>query len=111
MNQLAIDFAARARVTDPATSHQAAARVDAKTVAGRVLESLRVYGPADSDQLAARLGLKLVTVSPRLRPLERAGFVREHAIRDGRIVWAACPTPEERAYREAQFDRETGPAA
>lgn len=85
---LAMPLRALARRTDPPTSHEAAAKVHAETLAERVVESLRVYGPATSDELAVRLGLKLVTVSPRLRPLVRAFRVHESGKRAGKILWA-----------------------
>lgn len=90
MEQLALEAPLRAlaRASDPDTSHAAARRVKAGSIAARVLESLRVYGRADTDALAVRLGLKLVTVSPRMRPLARAGLVRALDERhDGKIVW------------------------
>lgn len=87
--QLAFDVPLRAlaRRRDPVTSKAAARRVNAVSISARVCESLRTYGPADTDQLAARLGLKLVTVSPRMRPLARKGGVVELEARDGKIVW------------------------
>lgn len=91
VNQLVLKLPMRAlaRNTDPATSKHAASRLQATTIAERVLESLRIYGPADTDELAVRLGLKLVTISPRMRPLARVGLVRAGAERNGKIVWEA----------------------
>lgn len=81
---------ALARRTDPETSHDAAARVDAATLAGRVLASLIADGPATSHELAARLHVSLVAVSPRMRPLVRSRLVEETDLRRiGRIVWRA----------------------
>lgn len=88
--QLSIDFHARARRTDPATSKAAARRVQVLTLNERVLANLRYFGPADSDTLAMRMGMKLVTISPRLRPLERKGLVRVLEVRDRKIVWSVA---------------------
>jgi len=80
---------ARARTTDPRTSHDAAREIDTLSIEGRVVASLRLDGPATSHELAARLGLSLVTVSPRLRPLEELGLVRREGVRERRTVWGA----------------------
>lgn len=77
----------RARNTDPATSHEAAAKVDGKALAERVLANLRDEGPGTSHDLAERMGLSLVTVSPRLKPLEEAGKVVRGPRRHGRTIW------------------------
>lgn len=82
-------FEARARTSDPETSRDAAGRVDGQRLAMLVLYSLRLDGPATSHQLAERLNLDLVTVSPRLAPLERAGKVCRAGRRDKRTLWAA----------------------
>lgn len=91
MEQMAIDFAAAARRTDPRTSHDAAASIDARGLAGQVLADLRDRGPGTSHEIAERMGLNLVTVSPRMRPLELAGKVRRDGKREGRTVWRAVP--------------------
>lgn len=94
--QLPLDFVGRARSRDPQTSKEAGLKVNANGISARVLESLRQDGPASSHELAARLRMSLVTVSPRLRPLAKAGWVREKKRldgqtekRDGCIVWEA----------------------
>lgn len=91
MIQLSLDAPLRAlaRTQDPATSHAAAARVDAPKISDLVLAELRAHGPGTSHDLAARLGLSLVTVSPRLKPLELAGKVERRGTEDKRTVWAA----------------------
>lgn len=89
MDQMAIDFSARARRSDPATSSDAAAKIDGKSLAARVLAELEANGPGTSHELAERLGLSLVTVSPRMRPLANAGKVAEDGRRNGRTVWRA----------------------
>lgn len=90
MNQLAIDFTPRARASDPDTSHAAAAAIDGATLAARVLQELREHGPGTSHDLADRLGLSLVTVSPRIAPLQRAGKVYVLRKEGKRQVWVAA---------------------
>jgi DNA-binding transcriptional ArsR family regulator len=88
--QLGLDFSAHARRSDPETSKAAAGSVDAVGLALVVLESLRQHGPATAHELADRLSLQLVTVSPRLKPLEDRGKVRRaQEKRQGRTVWIA----------------------
>lgn len=89
MTQLAIDFTARARRRDPETSRAAANRIDGSALAQQVLHELRMNGPGTSHELAARLGMSLVTVSPRMKPLEDNNKVRRAGKRDGRTVWEA----------------------
>lgn len=60
----------RARYTDPDTSHLAAQSVDVTKLEGAVLDALKAAPDGlTSEELSERLGLSLVTVSPRLRPL------------------------------------------
>lgn len=89
MNQLAIEFAGLARTSDPVTSHDAAARIDARGLADLVHRELQRNGPATSHEVADRLGLSLVTASPRMKPLETAGRVVRDGRRDRRTVWRA----------------------
>lgn len=89
MIQAALDFSAHARSRDPETSHEAAARVDGKRLAQLVLECLQRDGPGTSHDIADRLGLELVTVSPRMKPLETAGDVERVGKVSGRTVWRA----------------------
>lgn len=91
MSQLTLDYSvpARSRRTDPQTSRDAAARVNAPNLADRVLIELRVNGPGTSREIAERMKLSLVTVSPRLKPLEDAGEVQRTGRRNGMTVWAA----------------------
>jgi hypothetical protein len=58
MNQLDLFSPPRARPTDPATSHEAAARVCGRASQTTVLESLQ-SGPGTSDELFRRLDGKL----------------------------------------------------
>lgn len=87
--QLSIDFEALARIADSPTSAAAAASVDGKRLADRVFNELLENGPGTTHELAERLQLSLVTVSPRMRPLCRAGRVRAKGVRDGRTEWEA----------------------
>lgn len=67
---------AYARSSDPQTSHEAAESVRPTELESTVLEALRTFpAGATSYQIAAALGLSLVTVSPRLRPLVCKGLV------------------------------------
>jgi len=88
--QLTIDdYPARARRSDPDTSHEAAARVHVGNLEAIVLAELR-NGSATSAELAERTGIDRVAVSPRLRPLARKGLIQETALRrNGSIVWVA----------------------
>lgn len=67
----------RARGTDPATSHAAAAAVPEFAAGhyGRILLALQDHGPATVAELAARLGMGEQQVNKRLPELERAGAV------------------------------------
>lgn len=76
--QLALlDEPPRARSTDPATSHQAAA--SAKELQAKhhreILRALELYGPSGKDRIAALTRLTGVQVCRRLVELERAGSI------------------------------------
>jgi CRP-like cAMP-binding protein len=79
---------ATARATDPETSHLAAASVDADKLEVQVLDYLRYcrHLGATSHEIAAGLGLSLVTVSPRLRPLQRHGLAAWARDADGHPI-------------------------
>ena len=86
----------RARHTDPATSHAAARSVYATPLEEQVLKALRQCPlGATSFQLADKMGMSLVTVSPRLKPLVEKGLVIDSGVKrrgdSGRnqIVWIA----------------------
>ena len=81
-----LDYMAWARKSDPQTSHAAAARIDGSKLAGLVLAELE-NGDGTVHELAERLNLSLVTVSPRMRPLELKGFVIRAGKRQGRTIW------------------------
>lgn len=90
MSQLSL-LDAPARRTDPETSREAAASVDAAGLEALVLRALHDLGPSTSREVAEHLGRDLVTVSPRFRPLERKGRVRRtERRRDRATVWEAA---------------------
>ena len=93
MQQLTLFDRAHARRTDPITSHQAARRVEPglDRLEALVLTWLREADlGATTKELSAILNLDRVTVSPRLKPLPRKGFiVASPERRDGGIVWKA----------------------
>ncbi len=87
---LALSLRGLARRRDPATSKQAAARVRPPGIGLRVLAELRQNGPGSSHDLAERLGLSLVTVSPRLAPLEALELVERSGVDyNNRTIWKA----------------------
>lgn len=88
---------AEARTEDPDTSQAAADMVERdmpglqKTVYDAVCQC---SDGATVDELAILLGIQTETVSPRMRPLERKGFIADSGKRRhlpdkkvGRIVW------------------------
>jgi len=87
----------RARRTDPATSHAAAAKAErfASSHAGRILAALRDLGTATAHELAPATGLTVVQIDRRMVELQRAGRAYvvsmggEPLTRDGFRVWAA----------------------
>ena len=89
---------AYARRSDPLTSKASAQRVTATVseLQALVLASLRRHGPGTSEEIAQWTGRSLVTISPRLKPLEAKGDV----IRSGKklnqsghqaTVWTVTP--------------------
>lgn len=108
MKQLALNLApgsptapprALARSADPATSHRAAASMEARlpSIEGLVLARLRQVGAAGLtvDELVDVLRLDKVTISPRLKPLCKKNLVTAGAsMRPGKsgrqqTVWVA----------------------
>lgn len=65
-----------ARNTDPETSHEAAAKVDANRLEHLVWECLVKHGPLMTEQICEVLQMPWKTISPRLRPLCNKGLVR-----------------------------------
>lgn len=81
---------AKARRTDPRTSHDAAAKVDVTKGEALVIEALMRFGPMTTAEIAARVGRPRENISSRLRPLERKGMVKDsEQRRGGSIVWCA----------------------
>lgn len=78
MNQIAIDWEANARHTDPHTSHAAAARVRefASGHIGTILDCLERHGPATADEIASRVGLLAHQVNKRLSDCQRKGLAQ-----------------------------------
>jgi len=83
--QCTLNFEARARATDPATSVHATADVDGAALAAKVLSWLRERGASGgtSHEAAEALGISLVSVSPRFAPLARVGLIRKARMEDG----------------------------
>jgi predicted ArsR family transcriptional regulator len=85
---------ALARYTDSETAHQAAFQFDAaaESIEQRIVAKLR-SGGMTTHALAAVLGLELVTVSPRMKPLVEKLLVRDSGRRAEspsgrkRIIW------------------------
>jgi len=77
------------RATDPDESRDAARRIRLKVtdLELQVLAALVLRGPSTTAELAEYTTLQLVTVSPRMAPLERRGFVTRVGRRDGRAIW------------------------
>ena len=66
----------RARNSDPATSHAAAAQVTTATDHYTAIhEALTLYGPAGKDKIAALAGLDPSQVARRLPEMRRLGLV------------------------------------
>ena len=90
-------FPALSRASDPETSAEAAARVDSRTLCGRVLEALRASEGLTSLEVAERLAPEgvdpvayLQSISPRFSNLRREGLARPTGERrNKRQVWRA----------------------
>lgn len=73
------------RRTDPETSREAAQKVDANALEALVLKALQEHGSGGTtEEIADWLHMSLVTVSPRLRPLEMKALVRRDGVRANR---------------------------
>lgn len=89
--------AALARHSDPSTSAMAASTVDVTRLEGIILDKLKRYKlpGATTYELAESLGLSLVSVSPRMRPLVEKRLIIDTGFRvrgaAGRmhIIWRA----------------------
>lgn len=92
---------ALARNVDPSTSHAAAESVDATKLERVILDKLKVCKApgATTYELAQLLGLSLVSVSPRMRPLAIKRLIIDTGFRargaSGRlqIIWRAVIQP------------------
>ncbi len=83
---------ARARTTDPDTSHDAADAANASGLTGRhtaaITASLALLGPQTSKEIGSDTGLGQVPVARRMRELVDAGVVEDSGERRERsIVW------------------------
>lgn len=82
-----------ARTTDPVTSHIAGAQLSRAGIEEAILDIL-LGGSLTSHEISTLTGVPYVTISPRLRPLERRGKIHEAGTRRNResgkaaIVWA-----------------------
>ena len=95
---------AAARATDRPTAHAAAASVNVTELEAKVLAALRLCpAGATSHHVAQMTGIPLVSVSPRMAVLERAGRIADSGERrqtSGRargIVWTVLPVAAERS--------------
>lgn len=77
--------AGRARASDPATSHAAAARAVrfAGSHSARILAVLKECGPYTADNLAQATGLTVVQVDRRMSELRAKGLTRVSKWGDG----------------------------
>ena len=82
-------FDAMARRTDPDTSHVAALTVDANRLEGLVVSVLRDRPRGCTvKEISAILDIEVVSISPRMKPLEGKGLIERTAERrDRSIVW------------------------
>lgn len=86
MIQRQLDFdAPRARLTDPATSHEAAAKVR-ETLSRRCAECLEIVR-ANPGITGAEVEKLNVQARKRLLDLERAKLIVRGEVRDGSVSW------------------------
>lgn len=90
MIQATFDFdSPKARRSDPASSRQAAAELEASGALSRqrreVLEALKRFGPSTSAELAQRSGLDRYTVARRLPELRKLNFVIQGEVRNSLV--------------------------
>lgn len=75
------------------TSRQAAEKIDAATLRGKVLAIIQRHGPLTADEAAARLGMDKLSIRPRCTELRELGRLEDSGLRrlnsSGRkaIVW------------------------
>lgn len=82
---------ARARRTDPVTSHAAASRANAlglpQTHGARILAAVRAEPGMTADGIAAATSLSVVQVDRMAIELERAGLIERRGVYDGKLRW------------------------
>lgn len=73
--QYSLDFSAKARKSDPATSKKAA---EAKhgTIRALILNTLRTHGPLATFQIAEILNKDRDSISPHMKPLAKLGHIQ-----------------------------------
>lgn len=84
---------ARARRTDPQTSHDAAKAAEkfATTHMGRILSALKAHGPSTPRELECHTGLTVVQLCRRLPEMQRQGYAEPTGeILGGYRVWKAA---------------------
>ena len=92
---------AYARLSDPGTSHAAAASVRPTEMEMAVYMALsKIPAGATASELVERMGMAWNSVSPRFAPLVRKGFIRDSGERRPgpsnrkQIVWQVIPRRE-----------------
>lgn len=87
------EIEARARFTDPVTSHEAAESVDTKSVNHKICAALTAHPDGGTtEEITEWTGLRLVTVSPMMKPMEKIGLVFRAGVRKNKsgrraIIW------------------------
>lgn len=82
------------RSDDPDTSKEAS-KLDAGRIEGEVYSVIKTK-PSTAEEIASLLARPLQSITPRLAPLRRAGFIFDSGLRKpgssgrSRIVWAAA---------------------
>lgn len=86
-----------ARWSDPATSHEAAEALDPASLYGKILKTLSnarsgsIYSKSSgliTHEISHLTGIQLVTISPRMSPMEKKGWVK----RTGQTrIWIGAP--------------------
>jgi hypothetical protein len=91
---------ARARRSDPDTSHEAAQRVRDDTLCWRIYNDLLDHGPGCSWEIHRSTDIAYSSLTPRMKDLRKTGYVRELAReprkngegrRTKQIIWEAIP--------------------
>ena len=89
---------ARARKTDPITSHEAAATVNTSPLEQQIIDWLDSHGPQTQKEISLGTGIPEISCSPVLRPMARDGVIynpTEKRINPGTgkraLAWAVKP--------------------